>query len=324
MAELRFHSNDPSRRVRRAVLDERSGPLVGGFLLAAGLVFVSGLLAAPALVQDLSRSAERLALREEAERGVEAFASVSRRHAKLSRRLSADELFLARVAALAEVAPPNAFPASPPDAEARGVAELEGGVAALARRVRASEAFRKRLAAAAVSDVASLPSRAPVEPSSAVPVAVFGARVSPLTRHPEFFPALLLAAPAGAPVVAPGAGVVVFAGPVPARAGAAWRPLGTVLILAHGGSLRTVYGHLEKTLVRRGQRVRRGDAVARVGQSGLAPAPRLHFELRRLVDGRFVPVDPRRYILDADWVGADEMRAAQHPPPGMDLPATLR
>ena len=78
-----------------------------------GTVVVTGLLAAPSLLSALVESADRLALRETAQRGQEAFASVERRQEKLERRLIADELFLARVAAITGVTLPLGFPADP-------------------------------------------------------------------------------------------------------------------------------------------------------------------------------------------------------------------
>ena len=62
-----------------------------------------------------------------------------------------------------------------------------------------------------------------------------------------------LAATVGTPVTAPAGGRVVFAGRVPQSAGAAWRPFGTVAVVAHDATTRTVYGHLGSVRARRGQ-----------------------------------------------------------------------
>ena len=65
----------------------------------------------------------------------------------------------------------------------------------------------------------------------------------------------------------------------------------TVLVAAHGNSLRalvkhldgliTIYAHNEKNLVETGQRVKQGQTLARVGQTGRATGPHLHFEVRK-------------------------------------------
>jgi murein DD-endopeptidase MepM/ murein hydrolase activator NlpD len=163
-----------------------------------------------------------------------------------------------------------------------------------------------------------------VEPSAAVPLETFGLHESPLTHREEFFPGLALAVPAGTVVVAPASGTVIFAGPAPKRSEALWRRLGTVLVVSHSETIRTVYGHIEKLLVRKGQRVGRGDALARVGQSGFAPTPRLHYEVRRLDETGFQAVDPRLFILDVDWIDAAELRARPQAPPETSLPPSLR
>jgi murein DD-endopeptidase MepM/ murein hydrolase activator NlpD len=75
-------------------------------------------------------------------------------------------------------------------------------------------------------------------------------------------------------------GVVVHAGP---RGG-----YGLCVIIAHGGSTRTLYGHLSRIEVRRGQRIRNGDLLGAVGRTGNATGSHLHFEVWRW--GR--PEDP--------------------------------
>ena len=323
MTEIRFHSSDPRERTKVVRIGPRAGVAVAAALMVTGNLVFLGLMAAPDLVADLGRSADRLSLRESARIGVEAFESVKRRYLKLERKASAIELFLARVAVVVSVPLPAGF-LYPHPAEELTPERLEGEVLRLSRRLRAFELLRRAVAAATGIDAARIPSRSPVEPSTAVPVVPFGPRVSPLTSVQEFFPGIVLAAPDGTPVVAPAAGTVVFAGPGPHKSGSAWRPLGTMIVLAHGATIRTVYGHLGKTLVRAGQRVQRGDRIALVGRSGVVAGFRLHYEVRRLEAGRFVPVDPRLFILDADWIAPEEIAASPTPPDGLDLPPPLR
>lgn len=93
-----------------------------------------------------------------------------------------------------------------------------------------------------------------------------------------------LRAPRGTPVSAAGGGRVVFAG---------WRgAFGRLVIVDHGGDLRTYYAHLSGFTAEKGDRVAPGQAIGLVGASGNASGTHLHFEVR---DGDEA-VDPRRYL----------------------------
>ena len=325
MSELRFHPGDPKRKTRSLSI----GPVLGGtmaaLVVAAGTVAFLGLAGAPSLVFDLVRSVDRLALRAAARRGAEAFENVGRRAEKLSRRLAADELFLARVGLMAGIPLPAAFPTVlPQKAEPPAPDEMETAISVIRRRLRLFELFRRRLAELPGGrglDPLRIPSRSPVDPASAAPVAVFGPRISELTRQEEFFPGLDLAVPAGTLVLSPAAGTVVHAGPAGRSADAAWRRLGNLVVIAHDDQTRTVFGHLSKALVPRGRRVKRGEPIGRVGQTSFSPAPRLRYEVRKKDGAGFVPVDPRLYILDADWITADELRSRPPAPAGSAMPA---
>ena len=73
------------------------------------------------------------------------------------------------------------------------------------------------------------------------------------------------------------------------------RGLGKVIKVEHGGDVLTVYAHLNKALVKKGQKVVRGDLIAESGNSGRSTAPHLHYEIR--IGGR--AVNPIAYILDS-------------------------
>lgn len=94
-----------------------------------------------------------------------------------------------------------------------------------------------------------------------------------------------LAAPMGAPVVAPAAGRVMR---VTTQSG-----YGLMLELDHGNGTVTKYAHLSRVAVRQGARVTRGQAIAAVGNSGLSTGPHLHYEIH--INGRVV--DPLTYVL---------------------------
>ncbi len=324
MTEIRFHSRDPRRKPRAWKLDERAGRVAAAILVLAGTLVAIGLFGAPDLVTYVVRSAERIALRVGTQRGLLAFDSVRLRFERLEKRVAADELFLARVAAVLSLPLPATFPEQVLPAEEATTTDLEVEVHRLGRRLRAMETFRRRIAAARTPDPAWIPSRSPVEPSSAVPLSVFGPRISPLTHRPEFHAGLALAALAGTPVLAPAGGRVVFTGHVPGSAGAAWRTFGNVVVLAHGAQTRTLFGYLGSVRVKRGQTVRRGEALGTVGTNRFSPTPQLHYGVWKYDGRNWRPVDPRLYVLDADWITAPEVRDPPEPPPGVELPAAFR
>ena len=93
-----------------------------------------------------------------------------------------------------------------------------------------------------------------------------------------------LAAPLGTPVATAAEGTVFFAGEQPGY--------GHIVIVDHGHGLVTLYAHNRDLRVKTGQKVREGQVVATVGDSGRTSGPHLHFEVRR--EG--VPVDPLDYL----------------------------
>jgi len=78
----------------------------------------------------------------------------------------------------------------------------------------------------------------------------------------------------GEPVVAAWAGVVVFAG-------GGMRDYGNAVIIDHGNGVTSLYGHNAELLVRQGERVNRGQPIARAGDTGNATTVHCHFEVRR-------------------------------------------
>lgn len=94
-----------------------------------------------------------------------------------------------------------------------------------------------------------------------------------------------IAAPRGTPVVAAENGVVAYAN-------SEINGLGNLLLIKHEGGLITAYAHNEALLVRRGDVVRKGQVVARVGTTGSVGTPQLHFEVRRGAEA----VDPSGFL----------------------------
>jgi murein DD-endopeptidase MepM/ murein hydrolase activator NlpD len=94
-----------------------------------------------------------------------------------------------------------------------------------------------------------------------------------------------IAAPRGAAVVAAENGIVAYAGNE-------LRGFGNLLLVKHSGGWLTAYAHNERLLVKRGEKVRKGQRIADVGSSGTVSTPQLHFELRK---GRRA-VNPRKHL----------------------------
>ncbi|HUB08079.1 MAG TPA: M23 family metallopeptidase [Myxococcales bacterium] len=91
-------------------------------------------------------------------------------------------------------------------------------------------------------------------------------------RGGEHHDGIDIAAPEGTPIAAAAAGRVIFAG--------VERGYGNLAIVDHGGGEATVYAHCEKVLVSVGDAVKAGQIIARVGRTGRATGPHLHFEVR--------------------------------------------
>ena len=94
-----------------------------------------------------------------------------------------------------------------------------------------------------------------------------------------------IAAPRGAAVQAADAGVVAYAGNE-------LRGYGNLILVKHPSGWISAYAHCDLILVKKGEKVSRGQVIARVGSTGNVSEPQLHFELRR---GN-KPVDPREYL----------------------------
>jgi lipoprotein NlpD len=147
---------------------------------------------------------------------------------------------------------------------------------------------------AIVSSPASRAARPATQPASARPVpetkgmldwplrGVLYARFGKKGREPH--DGIDLAAPSGTPVKTSQEGEVLYAGEQ--------RGYGLIVIIRHSERLITLYAHNRDLRVKSGQKVRRGQVIATVGESGKTSGPQLHFEVR--VDGK--PVDPLDYL----------------------------
>ena len=131
----------------------------------------------------------------------------------------------------------------------------------------------------------------------------FAMRMHPILQRMRAHLGVDYAAPTGTPVRVVGDGVVEFAG---------WQGgYGNVVHVRHGGDRLTVYAHLSRVDVRKGQRLAQGQHLGAVGATGWATGPHLHFEFR--VNGvhqdplkiakasESVPLDPASRPRFAEW-----------------------
>jgi murein DD-endopeptidase MepM/ murein hydrolase activator NlpD len=115
----------------------------------------------------------------------------------------------------------------------------------------------------------------------------FGTRLDPYTAVRVMHSGLDIANDFGTEVIAPADGTVVYA----ANEGGGY---GNVLVIDHGYGIKTRYGHLSKILVKPGERIRRGQQVAAMGNTGRSTGPHLHYEVR--VNG--LPQNPLNFIYE--------------------------
>lgn len=113
----------------------------------------------------------------------------------------------------------------------------------------------------------------------------FGERLSPVTGEPAFHYGVDIAADEGTPIYA-------FADGTVQEIGAS--DYGNYLIIAHADGFSTLYAHCSSISAAEGEKIKRGDEIARVGQTGNATGPHLHLELWK--DG--AALDPADYLTE--------------------------
>jgi septal ring factor EnvC (AmiA/AmiB activator) len=114
----------------------------------------------------------------------------------------------------------------------------------------------------------------------------FGYRVSPFTGQREFHQGFDISTRNGSPILATADGVVTFVG--------LKGLLGKTVVIDHGHGLVTRYGHCQKFLKKRGDKVKRWEPIALVGNTGRSTGPHVHYEVH--LNG--IPVNPEKYILN--------------------------
>ncbi len=130
----------------------------------------------------------------------------------------------------------------------------------------------------------SIPAIQPVKLEDLTRVASgFGMRMHPILKIWRMHKGMDFTAPRGTPIFASGDGKIVRAN----RSSS----YGNVVYLEHGYGYKTIYAHMQKIKVRKGQKVKRGDLLGWVGNTGRSEAPHLHYEVHK--NGR--PINPIYY-----------------------------
>lgn len=112
----------------------------------------------------------------------------------------------------------------------------------------------------------------------------YGKRKSPFSGRTVMHEGLDIAANTGTPVLATADGIVARVEYSPTY--------GNAVVIDHGYGYQTLYAHNSRNLVKVGQRVKRGERIAQVGNTGVSTGPHLHYEVH--LNG--VPINPRSFL----------------------------
>jgi hypothetical protein len=134
----------------------------------------------------------------------------------------------------------------------------------------------------------SIPAIMPISNKDLTRVASgFGLRIHPYYKIVKFHAGMDFTAPMGTDIYVTGNGTV-------ADVISSQRGLGNHIIINHGFGITSIYAHLDKANVRKGQKVQRGDVIGFVGNTGMSLAPHLHYEIK--LNGQ--NVDPVNYYFN--------------------------
>lgn len=116
-----------------------------------------------------------------------------------------------------------------------------------------------------------IPAILPIEKNKGNIVSGYGMRFHPILKYRRMHTGIDISAPTGTPIYATGDGVIKFVG----RNGG----YGKTVVINHGFGYETLYGHMKTITAKRGQKVKRGEIIGYVGNTGLSSAPHVHYEV---------------------------------------------
>ncbi len=317
--EVQIHPSDIRKRVRYLFLSrwKLTAWALPALLWVLALA-LAGAVAPGVVAGQMSRQEYKMLTAERSRQGerlqglLGRLAALDRRGADLDLRL--EKVFL--VYGLPAVRPPRStVPASrvpvPDSIYATAVEQGDRLRERIRNRLRQADGDLREVGSFESShpgEVRTTPSICPLRGKAFVLISSFGDRRSPFTKQMEFHPGVDLAAPVGTPVFAAADGVVAFAGQYPLARSHGWWSYGNMVLIRDGEGFVTIFGHADRVEVRAGQKIRRGERLATVGNSGWSTSPHLHYEVRRRgADGAFRPIDPLLFILDRRWPNDDRL-----------------
>ncbi len=162
----------------------------------------------------------------------------------------------------------------------------QGSIQGLAQQAQSVESNLNSLVNFFESQSLRLATTPSIMPTAGWLSSQYGTRPDPFTGRDQMHWGVDISTNTGNPIVATADGIVLQV--------LNDKYLGKYIILSHGNGITSVYGHMNGFAVRAGQKVRRGDVIGYVGQTGKAVGPHVHYEIHR--DGK--PVNPYWYLLD--------------------------
>ena len=137
--------------------------------------------------------------------------------------------------------------------------------------------------------LASIPAILPIslkDKNTRIVSSSYGYRMHPIYKTKKFHAGMDFTGAIGTPIYATGNGTVI--------ANQFDKGYGRHVIIDHGFNYKTVYAHMDKALVKKGQKVKRGDIIGYIGNTGLSTGPHLHYEVRK----NDKPLDPVNFYYN--------------------------
>lgn len=147
----------------------------------------------------------------------------------------------------------------------------------------------EELAKNKIQMLASIPAILPVsltEKTTRQVTSSYGYRMHPIYKMVKFHAGMDFTGKIGTPIYATGDGIV--------EKDAFDKGYGRHVIINHGFNYKTLYAHMEKSVVKAGQKVKRGDVIGYLGNTGVSTGPHVHYEVRK----NDKPVDPINYYFN--------------------------
>jgi len=134
--------------------------------------------------------------------------------------------------------------------------------------------------------LSAIPAIQPIAKGVGRIVSGYGMRFHPILKYRRMHWGIDISAPKGTPIYATADGVIEFTG----RRG----EFGNLVIINHGYGYKTHYGHMNNFTVKRTQKVKRGEIIGYVGNTGLSSAPHVHYDIVK--DGK--RIDPVHFFYN--------------------------